>query len=222
MANITLIQRHINRGYSKVGVVLGDVYSWYRPTDPQNPISSVSLLGTMLAQFSPDAQFNYYRAADFATADRWYGAFQKQKDIQAGDYFIGLNGTFYLTYFGRISPLQVVWCNRTVTVGRMFNDMPTGASTEYGGQTVQNTTPILTSWPASVRQLGSGMKMRGTEMKLPSDAPLGAYGIYLPNLPGTPIEWNDVLQDELGRRYAISTLEETQLGWRISAEMWPT
>ena len=222
MVDIALIQKHINKGYSKVGVVLGDEYAWYRPTNPLSPIGPASQQGSMLAQFAPDAQFNYYRPPDFPTAERWYGAFQEQSIVLAGDYFVGLKGTFYITYFGRISALQCIWCNRTVSVGRALGTLATGASSLYGGESVVDTETILEGWPASVRQLGSVMKMRGAEMKLPSDAPLGAYGIYLPNLPGTPIQWNDIVQDDTGRRYVISTLELTELGWRISAEMWPT
>ena len=221
MANITLIQSKINKGYGTVAKILGDQYSWYRPFDPLRPISLLSLQGVISAQFSPEDKFSFSKPADFNTRQKWYGTFEGQANIQTGDYFIGRQGTYYLAYGERLTPLHCVWCNRTITIGRPQVTLTPGASTGYGGSNVAlgDVPAVLQNWPACVE--GSA-RMRSTKMGLPSDGALGNYDVYLPSLPSTPIQWNDIITDDLGRRYIITNLDLTELGWKIVGGMVPT
>ncbi len=221
MVNAASVQNKINFGFIKTAKVIGDTYNWYRPAQAITPIGASSLLGTALAQFAQDPFFVFYKPADFPVAHRWYGTFSIQDTLQAFDYFVGHGGTFYNLDIERFVAVECIWCNRTVTVARPAENLILGTDPNYGGESVEFPEIILQGWPVSLRLLGSGMKMRGTDLNLPSDAPLGGYQMFIPPLAGAMLQYNDIVTDDLGRRYVISSLETSPLGWRVSMEMWP-
>lgn len=221
MVNAVQIQNKINFGYKKVAKVTGDQYDWFRPNLALAPIGAESYIGTIQAQFATDFGMHFIRPAEFSSAAIWFGSFNPQPP-SPGDYVIGEMGTFYVMDVERFTAVQCIWCNTQVSLTRASSSLPAGASPTYWGEEATDGSPILTGWPASVRQLGSGMKMRGTGMGLPSDAPLPAYQILLPPSLPVPVNWNDFVTDGNGRKFVASTVESTPLGWRISAEMWPS
>jgi hypothetical protein len=71
----------------------------------------------------------------------------------------------------------------------------------------------MSGWPASIRLGGKGDKDNG----LPSDVKGAGYEILLPASVPITISESDILQDDIGRNYAIAAAELSDMGWRILA-----
>ena len=77
----------------------------------------------------------------------------------------------------------------------------------------------MTQWPALI---DIGTKGEKGDTNLPGDVRLGWYRVLLPNCPGSTIEAFDVINDNLDRRYKVSSVELTELGWRLTAMLAQT
>lgn len=212
-----------NLGYSLTSQVLGSTYSQYRPTAATAAIVSGNLLGTMSAWLTTDPALKG-PGQPLPGKPLWYGAFDRS-NVDVGDYLVGPDGTFFVASLVYPGAPMLVWCNRTLTLQRAVGTLPLGpaGAGSYGGTSVQNPVTVLTAWPGSLLQMSSGSKMAPTGMSLPSDAKLPGVSIMLPPLPaGLSVEWNDIVVDEVGQRYSVAMTELTPLGWRLTAEMWPT
>lgn len=220
MVNAAYIQSKVNYGLGKAAIAAGDPYAWYRPQSATAPVGPLSLLGTIQANFAQDPGLTFARPSQYGKGS-WYGMFDPTY-VQPGDYMIGELGTFFVTDIERFNPPQCVWCNRTVSIERAAAAIGPGGSTDYGGSSVQNPATILSGWPVSELLMSTGSKMTPTGMQLPSDAKLPAAVVLIPSFAGVPVQWNDIIVDDLGHRYTVSMSELTPLGWRLTAEMWPT
>lgn len=234
MANSALIQSRINKGLAKAARILGDQYAQYRPNVNSNPpIAQGNLLQYVKAAFANDKKLMFDAPALYHNADTWYGmvaSMQGQDSgggVQPGDYFVGPMGTIFVTdaTSERFVALHCIWCNRTINVGRALDSLPAGGSTTYSGESIlpADLTPIMTQWPCSFRIPGTSGRARDAKMKLPTDALELFYAVLLPPLPGSyPVEWNDIVTDDLGRTYVINGIEQSPQGTRLSVEQWPT
>ena len=84
----------------------------------------------------------------------------------------------------------------------------------YGGDTPQTEALLMQNWPASVLQ---GTKGEQNDAKLPGDVRTPWWAILMPDYNGILLRTSDILKDELGRRYIISSAELTDMGWRLTA-----
>lgn len=141
----------------------------------------------------------------------WY-ALVDGTDLQVGDYFIGPQGTFFIAAMQPLLPILVVECNRTINIYRPQTLTGIGAQ-DYGGTTDANLTLLAGNRPCSILQ---GTKGEKSEANLPGDVRAAWYAILLPE-SGIVIDPDDIIEDDLGRRYAVSSTELSDLGWRLSA-----
>jgi hypothetical protein len=116
-------------------------------------------------------------------------------------------------------PILVVECNRTVNITRPQVQTAYGAVSDYEGTTAANETPLMSGWPASVLQ---GTKGEKGGVALPGDVRDAWCAVLLPEAPGVILRAGDLIADELGRRYIVSSAELTDLGWRITAQQGQT
>lgn len=220
MVDAVSIQEKVNKGFGKAAQKLGDSYNWYRPAAGAGaPIVSGNLQGTILAQFANDKGLQFTSPSTFKTAETWYGFTNNMDNLLAGDYFVGEMGTLFVTDIERFVSLHCVWCNRTISIGRASSTLSPGSSTNYSGQAVVDTAPVLTNWPVSLRL--PGMRTRDPKMKLPSDAQTSLYMALLPPSATPEILWNDIVTDDLGQRYVVNAIEQSPLGSRLMLDMWP-
>jgi hypothetical protein len=91
--------------------------------------------------------------------------------------------------------------------------------TNYEGNTPDTQTPLATGWYASVLQ---GTKGEKNEVGLPGDVRNPWWLILLPQIPGVTLRTSDLVSDDIGRRYVISSAELTDLGWRLTAQQAQT
>lgn len=210
MDGVTL-QTRIYAGYAKAALRIGLSFSQYRPTAATSPISAPYLLRTMLASFNA-MDFKYGRSPLYGKPTRYCladGAL-----LAPGDYLIGNGFTYFIAAMQPLLPILAVECNRTVTAYRPQQQVGVGA-VGYGGNTAANETVLASGFPASILQ---GTKGEHGDTKLPGDVRNPWWLVLLPNIPGgVQLRTDDVLVDNDGCRYTVSSAEQTSFGWRITA-----
>ncbi len=201
------IQNRIYKGYGKAALRLGQVYSQYRPVGAGNPLATVR--STFNASFNAE-DMTYSRPNKYGKPT-WFGLFDGTQ-TKVSDYLVGPGGTFFIAAQQLTLPILCVECNRTITVLRPQQQSGIGAQ-GYGGDTYANETVLMQSWPASVLQGSKGEK---SETALPGDVRMAWAAILLP-YAGVTLRSDDIVTDDLARRFVISSAELTDLGWRITA-----
>lgn len=210
--NGAILQDRIYAGYGKAAQRIGQDADLYRPQDPLDPMNPViGPLATLPAAFNQDDKFSKPNSYGKAV---WRGLFDG-KQTQVGDYLVTTAGTYFIASMQHLLPIQCVECNRTINVMRPTQPAGVGA-VGYGGAVEEDETPLMQGWPASILQ---GTKGEKNPALLPGDERLPWWIILFPAWPGVNICTSDVITDDLGRRYIVSSPELTDLGWRIVASL---
>jgi hypothetical protein len=216
----TLLQKKIYGGYASAALRVGPVYSLYRPgAAAGDPIVPANLVAALPASFNAE-DMAYARPRGYGKA-AWY-CLADGTQLRVGDYLVNGAGTYFIAAMQATLPILAVQCNRRVRIARMPNADGAGYQ-GYSGVVQSEEIDALgtggadgsfaSGWPASVLQGGgadgasllpSGVKQAGVEILLPASAPV-------------TISESDVIQDDLGRDYAIAGAELSPLGWRIVA-----
>lgn len=129
--------------------------------------------------------------------------------VQVGDYLVGDSGTWFIAAMQRLPPILVVQCNGVLSLKRRAGVSGFGDPSEYSSDTER---AIFTSWPCSMLTKSRG---EAGATQLPTDVKSPWIEVLLPDVPGIQIEFADVLTDETGTRYTVSSTEHTDLGWRL-------
>jgi hypothetical protein len=222
------IQAKIWYGYAKSAGFIGSTYKFYRPGTPPPPVDQTSwdasgsnwdaggnwdqpgnfLFALPVSLNAEDMTYKKPRGYAKAT---WY-ALVDGTNLQVGDYFIGPMGTFFIAAMQSLLPILAVQCNRVVSVFRP--QIVTGVGAQgYGGNTTANETPVIQGRPCSILQGTKGEKAEGN---LPGDTRAPWWVILMP-YAGADILMDDIITDDLGRRYVVSSAELSALGYRITA-----
>jgi hypothetical protein len=141
----------------------------------------------------------------------WY-ALVDGTDLEVGDYFVGPGGVFFIAALQSLLPILVVECNRTVSIFRPQEQAGLGLGA-YGGNTAATETLLFAGRPCSILQ---GTKGEKTESNLPGDVRAPWWNILMP-YAGVNLTTDDVIVDDLGLRYVLSSVELSDLGFRITA-----
>jgi hypothetical protein len=216
MATGAFIQAKINYGGAIAARQIGDPYEQYRAYGTGAPIAPANLLGFLQAQFGADPALKFARGQTYGKPF-FYGVVDISV-LNPGDYLVGLLGTFFVCDIERFSPGMFVQANRTVTISRMQSEVSPGLQTQYGGNVQADDTPVITSWPAAIMNMGS--KGAANAMQMPNDSKLGTMNVLLPVSVPVTLFVNDIVTDDLGNQYAVSAAELTALGWRLTVDMW--
>ncbi len=204
------IQQKLYAGYAKAARVIGTTYQHYRPTSATNPISNATQMASLSVSLNADDP-TYARPNVYGKAT-WY-AIMDGSQMQVGDYIVGIEGTLFVAALQQLLPIFMVDCNRTITVLRPGMDSGVG-EIGYGGDTAANEVALMTAWPASLLQ---GTKGEKNDVNLPGDVRTPWWLVLLPAWPGVTLRTSDIITDDIGRRYVISSAELTDLGWRCTA-----
>ena len=202
------LQARIDTGYAKAAVRIGKQFSLYRPASLTKPLASV--LATVTAAFDAKPNFKFAAPNEYGHPT-WYALLSAS--VQVGDYLINASDTFLIVARQPLLPVLAVSCNRIASLYQPDNRTGVGA-VGYGGTTASNRTTVLTGWPCSILQ---GTKGEKSDVALPGDTRTPWWSILLPLCLGITIHNNDIITDDLGRTYIVSSAEQTDLGWRITA-----
>jgi len=169
----------------------------------------------------------------------WY-ALVDGRDLQVGDYFVNMSGIglengwggieredgsgdlllepsgspYFIAAMQPLLPIFVVECNRVVSIYSPQAQAGIGAQ-EYGGTTTQNQKLLASGVPCSILQ---GTKGEKSETNLPGDTRSPWFTVLMPAAVGR-IAQDDIMTDDLGQRYIVSSNESSDLGYRITAMM---
>lgn len=212
------LQSKIYGGYGKAALRLGLDNVQYRPVGTGNPLATAGV--TLKASFNAQ-DMKYGKPNQYGIAV-WWGLFDASA-TQEGDYLVGPQGTFFIASQQLHLPIQLVQCNRRVTLSRASTGSGAGAI-GYGGPCGTSGDDILlggagvpadTGWPASILLFGqrernpsglpSGVQQTGWRILLPASVPSSVV-----------IQAADTITDDLGRRYAVQGAEPTDMGWRMN------
>ena len=215
--NNAALQAKLWAGYNKAALRLGSSYTQYRPTATTAAIVSGNVVRTMTAAFDVDPGFSF-KAPSKYTNPIFYALLDGSL-VQPSDYFVGVDGTFFVAGMQSLVPILCVQCNVSLTIARPPGNTGYG-SQGYGGLIPGAGTPVVTSWPASVLQ---GTKGEKGDTNLPGDVRMPWYAAKLPNLPGGALRKTaDDAVDSTGARYKVSSAELTGLGWRLTLALTET
>ncbi|MDF7658321.1 hypothetical protein PUG81_05015 [Erwiniaceae bacterium L1_54_6] len=197
-------------GYGKAAKRIGYVAQQYRATSASSPLQTTALQ-TLNASFTTNFTYSVPNKYGQAT---WLGVFDG-REFLPGDYLVSpQDGTFFVAAMQTTLPIYCVQTNRTIDVLRTTQQPGGGGVQGYGGTTEANEVAIMSGWPASVLQ---GTKGEKSPVNLPADAKTPWYVILLPAFGDVILRTSDIITDDIGRRYVISSAELTDMGWRITA-----
>lgn len=207
MAFVDKIQGYVNLGQGLAAQFLGATYAHYRPQSSGKVLTENNMIEELNLSFDSDPTFSHRRPAIFAS-QIYYGLFD-YTNTNIGDYFWDYGQhIFYVSNFEPLKPIELVRCNRTVSVLRPAAS--SGQSNGYGGDTTPVT--LMSEWPCSI--LSGGVRDRNEDHTPGSVKDFGVT-ITLPYYTGIEINTYDVIIDDVNRRYVISENERTALGWRL-------
>jgi len=203
---MTLQNALYNRQYALIARRVGQQHSFYRPQAAISPIGTAYL--QQMASFTQD--YRYSKPNKYGNA-AWYGMFDSTQ-CQPGDIIEGAAGTFFIAALQELLPIYCVQCNRTISVLRTSQEGAAGVI-GYGGTTAANEVALMTGWPASVL---NGTKGEKSPVGLPADAKTPWYIFLFPQYSDIVLRTSDVITDDIGRRYIVSSAELTDMGWRAT------
>jgi hypothetical protein len=213
-----VIQSQIYFGYKQAASVLGQPFQQYRATSAFNPVGPACFVQNLNAFFSADPDFKNNGAPKPGKTDWW--ALVDGSQTAVYDYLVGPftevpgdSNTWFITSQDPMKSIGVTRCNGAVSVLRPSGNPSFGAQ-PYGGDATSTEIPIMTNWPAAIVQGTKGEKGDST---LPGDVRMPWYSIQFPAFGTAVVEAADVINDDLGRRYKISSCELTNTGWRLTA-----
>lgn len=138
--------------------------------------------------------------------------------MRPGDYLKQSDAIWYVAEARRLLPVLCVRTNRVVSFMRPSTQSTTGTS-NYGGITSTNLSPLLTGWPASVL-LAS--REAHPMAPLPGDTTASLWTVLLPAPLAISLQTGDLMSDDLGGKGVIATTELSDLGWRLAVRQATT
>jgi hypothetical protein len=205
----TALQKKLYAGYARAARQTGLPYRLFRAGSPQAPMTGAPI-AVLPAAFSP-ANYEFAEPQTYGKAT-WQALFDGSQAL-VGDILVGPR-TFFVAGLQALLPILVVEAPHIVDVRRPFRESGAGYQSAYGGTTPAQETVIMGQWPASILQ---GTRGENTEANLPDDVKAPWWGLLMPAWSAVEILTSDVVQDELGRRFAIVSAEITPMGWRLTA-----
>lgn len=219
MVDAAMISDRIYRGYGKAAKRLGVETAVYRPSGVASPISEATAIALVKMAVTLDASFAYGRPELYGGAVH-YGLLDCT-GLAVGDYLVRPDSrqgshdgaTWFIAALGLHTQPVLVECNSIVNIARP--SAPVASSGYYGGGVIADATSLATAWPASVMAMG---RFAG-DVHLPGDQPLSRMRVLLPEF-GVQILPNDLIttNDPIPRRFNVSNIELTDMGWRLLAQ----
>jgi hypothetical protein len=205
------IDAHINKGFAIAANKLGASFALYRPRSAGPILNPINMLDVVNLGFDTDARFGF-KGPSIYNKPVVYGLVDRT-ELQIGDYLTdGGDTTFFIANIEPLRPAMLVRCNRIVSIFQPLSATAIGPQF-YGGNVGGTGAPQLTSWPASIL---IGPKGEQNTAGLPADPRAPWYAVLLPITPNITLRTGDVLIDDLNRRYTMSAVELSVLGWRCT------
>lgn len=209
--NVTTLQNKIYAGYAKAALRVGQSNAHYRPLSALNPISSGNKLANLYVSYNAQ-DMGYQKPSKYGN-NVWYALLDGTQTL-VGDYLVDpVNGDYFIAAMQQNLPILVVSCNAVINITRQHQQSSVGA-VGYGGSTLATESMLMQQWPCSLL-IGAGIAK--TDGDLPGDTKAMGVQILLPFFTGVILAMGDIVTDQIGRRFAITSAELSDLGWRLNA-----
>jgi hypothetical protein len=198
--NGALLQDRIYAGYAKDALHTGYLYEIYRSDTPISPLEAGNKIGSTYCRFAAlvDKKPHQYKIPNYTLfAD---GRVLQQRDILVNPD----HGTWFIGDMQHLLPMQAVKCNDVLQINRpVYQTDPIAV---VDGDLVAIGLPVF-------RQLKKVDQKPVNSAYGASTAatPIGEWFVFAP-IDWTLLKQMDLVTDEDGRRYTISTIDPTELG----------
>ncbi len=202
-----LLQDRLARGMGAAARVMGEAYDLMRPRGAVDPVLAERRVLRLSAVFD-GGDPGYRRARGYERALR--GMFDTAY-VAVGDYLVGSRGVLFVAALPPLARPLCVLTNATLEALRPMGPGVAGLN-PYGGVGTLGFEAVFSGWPGQV------MASSGQGGMLPGDGVLADHSVLLP--VGVPLlRRSDVLVDGLGRRFVVGAVEQSELGFRVSARL---
>ncbi len=133
--------------------------------------------------------------------------------LQVGDFLAGPEGVAFVASVEPPKPMLVVMTNTRLALARPGVVGQAGLS-GYGAVSPETEVKLISGYPASLLAGGTGDRTRNG---LPDDTKVPGFTALLPVVEGVVPQVADILTNERGERYAVTSVEEMDGVWRLSA-----
>jgi hypothetical protein len=209
------INQKIRFGYAKAAEKLGQPFSLYRPTTSIDPLNSVNLVGVLPAVASMD--WTWMKSNKPGNAI-WFLCIDGQDSslplaAVEGDFIVG-DHIFYILSKEYQLPMQGMECNATIKIVRPTQSIAAGGQ-GYAGFEEGSSELLVSLMPASILMQGRG---KNSETDLPTDTTNPNWIIMMPNYGDVHLRTGDIVIDNTNENYILSVTEDTEFGWRLTAQ----
>lgn len=201
------LQDRIYSGYGKAALRIGTSYEIFRSSTAIDPLSSGNSQGPILV--GVDQNYKYVSPAKYG--DETWQILADGRSLMTFDYLVG-TATYFICSMQDLLPILVNQCNRMLTISRPFEENG-GGYTGYSGYLPSTSTVLMQNCPATVLENSKGDP---NSAKLPTSSKTPYFRIYIPFF-GVDLKIGDIVQNELGERFVITSNEKTDMGWRLIA-----
>jgi hypothetical protein len=191
------LQERIYAGYARDAQHTGLLYSVYRPDTPILPTDLSYLVGTAYCRFAAEKRFEVPHKYKEPT----YYLYADGRELEKGDFLVSDDATYFIADKQALLPMQAVRCNDVVSIGRLrYVDI------------TQVEDPIATAYPI-FRQLKKldQKPVSSTYGASTGATPIAEWFVYVP-IDWTLLKQGDIVTDQTGRRYAIGSIDPTEIG----------
>jgi hypothetical protein len=218
MTRLAFLADRVQRGLGRAARATGTGCTLFRPHGAGDPLHPSHQLMILPASFAPP-DGSWSKPVGYGQAI-WHGLFDASY-TSPGDYLVrrasrpgaGDGGVWFVAAQQPLLPPLCVKASRVVSLSRAANTLAAGV-TGYGAAEAA-TTALLTAWPASLLDSGTG---GAAQADLPTGAALGSWTVLLPVLPSIMLRAGDLLRDDLGRNGVVASAELSDLGWRLAVK----
>lgn len=209
------IDQKIRFGYAKAAQKLGQPFSLYRSTSSINPLGAGNLVGVLPAVMSQD--WTWMKSNKPGNAI-WFCCIDGQDSTLPlsaieDDFLVG-DHVFYVLSKEYQLPIQVMECNAVVQIVRPYQSLEPGGQ-GYAGFLPSTSTLLVSEMPCSLLMSGKGKK---PETQLPTDAADPNWIVMMPNFGDVNLRTGDFMTDNTNESYILSVTENTEFGWRLTAQ----
>ena len=204
-------QDRVYKGYGIAADKIGLPYTIYRSSTGIDPIQPANIVGEI--NMSHTNSWTYMGVKKYG--DSSWMLLVDGREVFVGDYLVSDDLTFFVASEQHLQPILGVMCDRTISIRRPKS--PSGVGYEgYSGYEAINvlTYDVLHSnVPVSFLKSSRG---ETNPVKLPTDAKMPWYAVYMPKWASVYLRNGDIITDEFEQQYIISDNEHTTLGWRLN------
>jgi hypothetical protein len=199
------LQSRIYKGFGKSALHAGYAFAVYRSSSMINPIAVGNMvIASINSVFAPSST---YRLSSYNKPEvpDWT-AIVDATQMQAGDWLVGVSGTYYIADLQPLLPIPAIQCNRTISISRA------GYTTVAPLEPTQ--TVIATNLPCFMGNKRD-KESSPTSFPAPSDTKTGQpnWLFYINTRGVADIRKNDLITDENGVNYVIDVPNLTSFGY---------